>query len=230
MPGEQQGHELVAHLIIGHGPALVVACQQQLRQDVAALLEVGRVTPLPDLGDKRLIECIPGPDEPRPRGVRPELAIARGEEQEGVPAKSGDREDVTAQFIAARAFVDTEDDPHDDVEGDRLHARAQRERLAYRPAIDLRPRDVADGGFPGAHAITMERGQDQLALTQVLRPVQDEDRMRADQGLQDRGVGLTGAEHVIVAAEDGLHQFGAGDVDHVHAERKAHGEHVTVGL
>jgi len=30
----------------------------------------------------------------------------------------------------------------------------------------------------------MERGQDQLALTQVLRPVQHEDRMRADQGLE----------------------------------------------
>ena len=26
-------------------------------------------------------------------------------------------------------------------------------------------------GFPGVHAITMERGQDQLALTQVLRPM-----------------------------------------------------------
>ncbi len=49
----------------------------------------------------------------------------------------------------------------------------------------------------------MERGQDQLALAQVLRPVQDEDRMRADQGLEDRGVGLTGTDHVIVTAEDG---------------------------
>jgi hypothetical protein len=65
----------------------------------------------------------------------------------------------------------------------------------------------------------MERGQNQLALAQVLRPVQDEDRMRADQGLEDRGVGLTGAEYVIVAAEDGLHQFRAADVDQVDAER-----------
>jgi hypothetical protein len=62
----------------------------------------------------------------------------------------------------------------------------------------------------------------------LLRPVQDEDRMRADQGLEDRGVGLTGTEHVV-AAEDGLHQLGAGDVDQVDAERKAHGEHVPVG-
>lgn len=207
----------------------VVPREQQLRQDIAALSEIGRGTPLADLRGKRRVESVPGPDEPRPRGMRPEPAIARGEEQERIPAEAGDREDVTAQLVATCAGLDTEDDPHDDVEGDRLHARAQCERLAHRPASDLRPRDVANGGFPGSHAITMERGQDQLALTQVLRPVQDEDRMRADQGLQDLGVGLTGTEHVTVTTENGLHQFRAADVDQVDAERKAHGEHVTVG-
>jgi len=227
--GEQQGHELVAYLVVGHSAALVVPREQQLGQDVAAPLQIGRLTPLPDLRDEHRVERIPGPDEPRPRGVRPELAVARGEEQQGIPAEAGHRADVAAQLVLACAGIDTEDDPHDDVEGDRLHARAQRERLAGRPAGDLRPRDVADGGFPGTHAITVERGQDQLALAQVLRPVQHEDRMRADQGLEDRGVGLPGAEHVIVAAEDGLHQLGAADMDHVHAERKAHGEHVAVG-
>ena len=171
MSGEQQGHELVAYLVVGHGTAFVVPREQQLRQDVAALSEIGRVTPLPDLQDKRRMERVPGPDEPRPWGVRPEPAIARGKEHERIPAEAGDREDVTAQLVTTRAGLDTENDLHDDVEGDRLHARAQRERLAHRPASDLRPRDVADGGFPGAHAITMERGQDQLALTQVLRPV-----------------------------------------------------------
>jgi hypothetical protein len=45
----------------------------------------------------------------------------------------------------------------------------------------------------------------------------------------NRGVGLTGPEHVAVAAEDRFHQLRAGDVDHVQAERKAHGEHVAVG-
>ena len=55
MSGEQQGHELVADLIVGHGAALVVAGEQQLGQDVAALLEVGRVTPLPDLLGKRRV-------------------------------------------------------------------------------------------------------------------------------------------------------------------------------
>jgi hypothetical protein len=53
MSREQQGHELVADLIVGHGAAVVVAGEQQLGQDVAALLDVGRVTPLPDLLGKR---------------------------------------------------------------------------------------------------------------------------------------------------------------------------------
>src|SRR5712692_2414966 len=187
------------------------------------------MTPLPDLLGKRRVQRIPGPDEPRPRGVRAQLAIARGEEQERIAADRGEREDATAQLITARAPLDTEGHPHEDGEGDRLHARPQREGLAHRPASNLCPRDLANGGFPGAHAITMERGQDQLALAQVFRPVQDENRMRADQGLEDRGVGLAGPEHVIVAAEHGLHQLRAGDVDHVYAQRKTHGEHVTVG-
>src|SRR5438132_9975200 len=109
MPGEQQGHELVADLIVGHGAALVAAGEQKLGQDVAALLEVGRMTPLPDLLGERRVQRIPGPDEPRPRGVRAQLAIARGEEQERIAADRGEREDATAQLITARAPVDTED-------------------------------------------------------------------------------------------------------------------------
>ena len=35
-------------------------------------------------------------------------------------------------------------------------------------------------------------------------------------------------EHVIVATEDRLDQLGAGDVDHVDAERQAHGEHLSL--
>jgi hypothetical protein len=51
----------------------------------------------------------------------------------------------------------------------------------------------------------------------------------AEQGLKDRRVGLTAAEHVSAAPEDGFDQLGVGDVDQVHAEWQAHGEHVTIG-
>src|SRR4029077_16855738 len=104
------------------------------------------------------MERVPGLDEPRPRSERPESAIARGKEHERIPAGAGERDDVPPQPGPTRAGLDTEDDLHDDVEGDRLHARAQRERLAHRPASDLRPRDVADGGLPGAPAVTLGTG------------------------------------------------------------------------
>ena len=105
MSGEQQGHELVAYLVVGHGMALVVPREQQLRQDVAALFEIGCVTPLPDLRDKRRVERVPGPDEPRPRGVRPEPAIARGEEKERIPAEAGDRPLCLQPRIRRRAIA-----------------------------------------------------------------------------------------------------------------------------
>src|SRR5690349_919628 len=99
MPGEQQGHEFVAYLVVGHGPALVVAGEQESGQDVATLLQARRVTPLPDLRIQRGIERIPGPDESRPRGVRPEAAISRGEQHERIAADTGDREDEAAQLV-----------------------------------------------------------------------------------------------------------------------------------
>src|SRR5436190_23713955 len=89
---------------------IFVPREQQLRQDVAALSEIGRFTPPPDLRDQRRMERVPGPDEPRPRGVRPEPAIARGKEHERIPAEAGDREDVTAQLVTTCAGLDTEDD------------------------------------------------------------------------------------------------------------------------
>jgi hypothetical protein len=65
VPGEQQGHQFVAHLVVGHGPAVVAAREQQLGQDVAALLEIGRPAPVPDLRAERGVQRIAGPDEPR---------------------------------------------------------------------------------------------------------------------------------------------------------------------
>src|SRR3989442_1363230 len=105
MSGEQQRHELVAHLIVGHSTALVVASQEHLREDVAALREVGGVTPTPDFCGERCVERIACTQEPRPRCVGPEPPIACCKEQEGIPAEAGELDDVTAQVIMACAPI-----------------------------------------------------------------------------------------------------------------------------
>jgi hypothetical protein len=70
-------------------------------------------------------------------------AIASGEQQEWVTADAGEPADKTAQVHAARAVLNAEDDPRDHFKGDRLHARAQRERLTHRPPGDLVAGDAA---------------------------------------------------------------------------------------
>ena len=60
MAGRQQRHELVAQLGVGHRLAVLVAREQQHREDVVALGEVGRRAALGDQRVELAVDGAPG--------------------------------------------------------------------------------------------------------------------------------------------------------------------------
>ena len=104
----------------------------------------------------------------------------------------------------ALLVVDAEDGAHDHRQGDPLRVRAQRERLADRPALHLPQGDLAHQLAVALDPLAVEGRQQQLALLHVRRVVEGEDRVRAERRLQDRRVRLARVELLGGAGEDAL--------------------------
>ena len=76
-----------------------------------------------------------------------------------------------AQAVQAARVLDPEDEPQDHLERDRLHARAQRDRHAARPALDVGDGDLVDLVAVVLDQLAVERRADQLALALPLLAV-----------------------------------------------------------
>ena len=113
-----------------------------------------------------------------------------------------------AQALVAGA----EDRAHDDLERQRLHARAHRDRLAHGPAT--RPRARRSRGSARRRPASARRGTAAAAscARHVLGAVEQQHAARAEQRLEDR-VALARVQHVRVAGEDLLDVVGMRDDD-----------------
>ncbi len=109
--------------------------------------------------------------------------------------------------------VDAEDRAHDHRQGDPLGVGAHRERLADRPALHLLAGHLDDQLAVALDPLAVEGRQQQLALADVGRVVEGEDRVRPQRRLEHGGIGLAGVEGGGRAGEERFDQVGAGDVD-----------------
>ena len=175
--GDEQGHQLVADLDVGHLRAVLEAGLDEQRADVGA----GLPASLGDLGEQQVVDVA---------GHRLELLerLHAAEEHLHLQAgRGGLAEQVAEQPVQARAALgigDAEDGLQDHVERDRLHARMDRERLAGRPRAELALGDLAHGRLVLAHPVTAERRQHHLAALDVLVALEQQQRPRAHQRLQ----------------------------------------------
>ena len=228
VPGDEQRHQLVAQLLVGHRGAVLVARLQQQREHVVALGR-RRGAALADLLVEDLVGGRGGGAKARPRAPVAVPAHAEGE-GEHAPTRGGDVEDLAqrgAQRVEAGRVLDPEYGAHDHLERDGLGVGEDGERLAHRPARHLALGRLAHDLGVGGHPLSVERGQEQLALAHVLRAVEQQHGVGAEQG-REHAVSLAGVEQVRIAGEDALDLLRIGREHDRAIGDRAHRERVAV--
>ena len=223
--GGQERHELVAQRDVAHGGAVLVARGEEQREDVVARAALG-VPRVRDLCVEQDIDALTGADEAAPRGARAEIALERAHHRRG---GEGVRElrDGATQGLELGAFLDAEHGAEDHVERDRLHRRMDGEGAAGGPGLHRGERDVAHRAAVAVHARAVERREQELALAQVPRAVEQEQRVLTDDGPQAL-VGLACVHHVGGTGEDLLDVSLAREGDDADARKEAQRERVPV--
>ena len=97
----------------------------------------------------------------------------------------------------------------------KVSARMRSRRTSSAPGVpagDLALGHVADHLAERRDPRTLERRQQQLALAQVLGPVEDQHGVRTEHRLHER-VGLAGAQVGLIAGEELPNRVRVGDVD-----------------
>ena len=227
VPGDEQRHQLVAQLLVGHLAAVLVAGLEQQREDVVAFLEVGRAAALADLGVDQLVG---GPADALEdvRAVDAVRAEHRHHRQAARVRAPFERvRERRAQALAPGVVLHAEDRPDDHLERDALHRGAHRVGLPGRPALDLRGRDLGHRLLVAAHALAVEGRQHQLALRHVGALVQQQHRV-VPEHRQQHDVRLAGVQHARVAGEDLLDRVGVGEEHPRALVRDPQREHVAV--
>ena len=125
-----------------------------------------------------------------------------------------------AQEVHALVVAHAEHRAQDHLERDRLHARAQRELAADRPAVHLARGLLRHHLGVAADALAVEGGQQQLALAHVAALVEREQRVLAERVAQGQGVRLARVEGRGVAGEHPLDLGRVGHVDHAAEDRE----------
>src|SRR5262249_41598149 len=101
------------------------------------------------------------------------------------------------------------------------------------PRLDRGVGDLADRLAVGLHPLAVEGRHHKASLVEMTGAIQEEQGVLAEER-QERGVGLTGPEVVVVAGEDLLHRFGVAEEDdrrpvaHVTEDRQPDREAVAV--
>ena len=217
--GDEQRQQLVAQR---RGRPCRVRAQQH-REDVLALVQVRSVR-------RRAISSLSSASTgERMRFTRAGDHPLAGEHDEHQPPRVAhpveQLREQRAQALVARA----EDRAHDDLERQRLHPRAGRDRLARRPRRDLGLGDLADQLAVGLHPLAVERRQQRLALGACgrgRRAAAPSARRAAAEDL----VALARVEHVRVAGEDRLDVVGVRDHDPRRVPFDVQRERVAVAL
>ncbi len=227
MAGCEQSHQLVAQLHVGHRRPVLVLRREQKRENVVALLTVVRGTPV---GDLRVDQLVDGGPRLAEAGGRCEAAKVTLEERDPVQdaRQLAERRDALAEEIHARVVAHTEHRAQDHLERDRLHARAQLDLFAERPARHLALGGLGHHLHVAAHALAMEGREQQLALAHVALLVEGEERVLAERVAERQRVGLARVEDCGVAGEDALHLRRIGHVHHAPEDREARREDVPV--
>jgi hypothetical protein len=193
VPGNQESDELVTQLFVGHRLALLVAGEQEHREDVLTLIEVGNRSAPIDLLVDQLVHEPPAVLEALPhRGTEP--AAGQREQEHAEPVGGGIHHcsHPPLQLLLARALLDAEHRAHDHAERQRLHRGQQRERLPHRPRVDRPVGGLAHDLLVGAHPRAVERREQQLAVAHVLGAVQQQHRPLAHHRAEHR-IGLARA-------------------------------------
>ena len=212
--GNEQRHELVAKLRVGHLVPLVVPSEQQRGEDVLALLEIGYAPSPRDLVENHLVQGAAPLFEAANGSPVTQAASRQGKENQREAARNRveHRANTPLQLILARPFLDAEHGAHDHVERERLHRREKRERPAHGPPVDHCIGRRVHDQFVGPHSLPVERRQHQSPLAQVLVPVEKQDRALAEDGSEQR-VRLPGTQLLGRRLEHLLHHL---RVEHHH--------------
>jgi hypothetical protein len=225
--GDEQGEQLVAQLVVAQPVAVLVARQQEHREDVLALGEVRGPAPAADLGKQRLVDrahhAPERPERPDPVGRHRD---ERGHHR-GVHERLEQAQQHGAQVPDLVGGGDPEHRAQDHVERDGLHALGEHERLPGRPGRDLALGGLDDDLAVALHALAVERRQQELALAKVVGAVEQEDRVAAEDRQQD-AVALARAQHGRIAGEDLLDEVGMREDDEALAALQRDREHVAV--
>ncbi len=134
VPREEQGHELIAKLVVAHRLTVLETGGDEHREDVLAIRQVWVCAPLGDLRTQQLVDFGVSTLERRERVRPPEAPGEQDPQLQERRRRLG--EQVAEQLSQPRDapwVADAEDGPQDHLERQRLHARVDRERLADRP-------------------------------------------------------------------------------------------------
>jgi hypothetical protein len=231
VPGEQQGDQLVAQLLVGEpfrprAVRVIRAGQDQPREDVAALRQVRRRAPFADLGVDELVEAVGVLDRPAP-GPEPLEDRVAPAQQHGRPDvdRAGD---AGSQRGEPRLVADPEDDAQDHLQGERVHPVEAAELLAGVPPRHLGARDLLDQAAVPPQRVSVERRHQQRAGPLVLGAVLEQEGVLTHDRPED-GVALARVEHLGIAGEDLLGLLGPREQhQRPPARDDPDGEHVAV--
>src|SRR5262249_24627912 len=210
----------------------LVARLDQHREDIVPAGAAGHAATT-DLVEKDGIDVAGGACEPPPRRHAAQLDAEPGQERERVPADGEETRQEVAKVRHAGTVLEAEDGPEDHLERDPLHGWMEREGSLGLPAVDHAVGDLAHRVAVRLHALAVEGRHHETALVHVMRAVEQQERMPADDRLERR-VGLAGEEIRLVTGEDLAHRFGVaheddrGTVAGASEEREADGEAVAV--
>jgi hypothetical protein len=182
--GDQQRHELVAEFPIRERVAVLVSGLQEQRQDVGPVAEVGGLAATGDLGEQLGVDL----GELAPEAAEAHQPIGAEEAEHEAAARVGRPRHQAPQAggepLECRPLLNAEDRAQNDPERDGVHPRQRGHRHAGRPGRDLPAGRFADEVFVGAHALPVERRQDELAAAQMLATVEQEEVLCAQQRTQ----------------------------------------------
>jgi hypothetical protein len=201
--GEQHGHQRVADLGVGDRLSRRVAGPQQVVEHVVTR---GRAADLGAPTPQVLVKLRVDPPQlavvgqPRHAAEERVRGDARHHQRERQPPVREHPRDLASE-LRAGAALDAQHDLQDAAQRDRTHRLLDRERLPLRPRRDRLGRRADHPVDVGAHALAVQRRDEDRALRRVLRLVEHEHRARADDLAQER-VPLARMERGGIAAED----------------------------
>ena len=230
MAGDEQRHQLVAQLLRRHRRFVLVARVEQQAEDVVAL---GLLAPsLVDQLEQQLVGLLLQAQEAGEWAVSLEhrLRGARGAGASrliGRSPKASIADRRSRSSVEAFARIEAEDRPQDDLHRQALKARPELDRLSARPTRDLPLGHLRDQVAEALHLLAVEGGKHQLALLQVRALIQQDDRVRPDDGLEHPS-SLAGVKNVGRRREDLLDLVRVGDHHEGRRQRQANREPLAV--